>query len=139
MKKITLLSLGLCVIIAFGSCTSKNNASERIEETPDPIESTIMDDSTNTKSVAPSGKMSALDAIKQEPKVKDAVITDANVLYVAVIDDGTSRDLYADYLCQVLSDYSSDIKSVKIVKFGSTNSPKKDNAYGILLGQSWCK
>ncbi len=42
---------------------------------------------------------SLLNEIKQEPKVKDAVITDAGVLYVAVLHDGTNRTGYANYLC----------------------------------------
>lgn len=84
------------------------------------------------------GKQAALNAVKKEKKVKEAIMTEANVLYVAVIDDGTRRDGYAEYLCAVLKDYGVQMR-IKVVKFGSTNSPKRDNAYGILLGESWCK
>lgn len=84
------------------------------------------------------GKVAALSAIKKEKKVKEAIITDANVLYASVVDDGTRRDGYAEYLCQVLKDYGVPMR-VKIVKFGSKNDPKRDNAYGVLLGESWCK
>ncbi len=80
-----------------------------------------------------------LGLVKSEPKVKDAVITDSDVLYVGVIDDGTKRDGYADYLCQVLKDNQSGIGRVKVVKLNSQNDPNKDNAYGVLLGESWCK
>lgn len=98
---------------------------------------------TNTESSAekPGNKNNdeVLTAIKQEPKIKDAVITDANVLYAGVEDDGTPRNGYADYLCQVLADHKSSVKWVKVVKFGSMNDPKADNAYGIVLGESHCK
>ena len=80
----------------------------------------------------------ALAAIKAEPKVKDAYITDVGVLYASVIDDGTRRDGYASYLCQVLKDNNSSAKRVKVVKLGSSNDPNRDNAYGVLLGESWC-
>jgi len=81
----------------------------------------------------------ALEALQSEPKVKEAIITDANVLYVSVEDDGTNRKGYADYLCQVLAENGSTISWIKIVKVGSTNDPKADNAYGVLLGETHCK
>ena len=81
----------------------------------------------------------ALQKIKAEPKVLDAVITDANVLYVGVVNDGTRRDGYASYCCEVLSDFDTKVKMVKVVENGSSTSPRRDNAYGILLGQSFCR
>jgi len=81
----------------------------------------------------------ALDTILAEPKVKDAVITDADVLYASVLDDGTRRDGYAEYLCQVLGDYKTSVKRVKVVKYNSTNDPDMDNAYGVLLGEATCR
>jgi hypothetical protein len=84
-------------------------------------------------------KSAAMTAIRAEPKVMDAYVTEANVLYVQVKDDGTRRDGYASYLCQVLKENHSSVDRVKVVKAGSQNDPKRDNAYGILLGESWCK
>ena len=81
----------------------------------------------------------ALDAVIAEPKVKDAVITDADVLYASVLDDGTRRDGYAEYLCQLLGDYKTTVKRVKVVKYNSTNDPDRDNAYGVLLGEAMCE
>ncbi|NBA77298.1 hypothetical protein GOQ04_17215 [Emticicia sp. ODNR4P] len=77
---------------------------------------------------------------KDEPKVKEAIITEANVLYISVVDDGTKRDGLASYFCETLRDanLNQEIKKIKIVKFGSTTDPKKDNAYGVLLGESEC-
>lgn len=75
---------------------------------------------------------------KDEPKVKEAIITEANVLYISVVGDGTKRDGLASYFCETLRDanLNQEIKKIKIVKFGSTTDPKKDNAYGVLLGES---
>jgi hypothetical protein len=77
--------------------------------------------------------------INDEVKIKDATLTSARVLYVAVNDDGTGRDGYASYVCSVLTDYKIDAVKVKVVQYGSMNSPKADNSYGILLGESQCK
>lgn len=85
------------------------------------------------------GNALALEAIKKEPKVIEALITEANVLYASVIDDGTSRKGYAEYLCMVLKDYNTTVTKVKVVKAGSTDDPNKDNAYGILLGECNCE
>lgn len=74
-----------------------------------------------------------------EPNVKDFVITDAHILYVAVKDDGTNRDGFAEYFCQIAKEKRSDVTSVKIIKYGSQNSKYRDNAYGILLGESRCR
>lgn len=81
----------------------------------------------------------ALAAILKEPKIADAAITDANVLYAQVKDDGTSRKGYAMYLCEVLNEHKAEVERVKVVALGSQNSPDRDNAYGKLLGECWCK
>lgn len=81
----------------------------------------------------------ALDEIRKELKVKEATITDEGVLYASVIDDGTNRTGYAAYLCEVLRAKHATVSRVKVVKFGSTKDRNRDNAYGVLLGESWCK
>ena len=81
----------------------------------------------------------ALEEIQKEPKVIEAIITDANVLYVTVEDDGTSRDGYASYLCEVLNANEASTNWVKVVKVNSAKDPNADNAYGVLLGESNCK
>jgi hypothetical protein len=75
---------------------------------------------------------------KEEPKVKDFVLTDANVLYVAVFDDGTNRDGFASYFCQLASEDGINLFKVVVVKYGSMKSKERDNAYGITLGESQC-
>jgi hypothetical protein len=94
--------------------------------------------SNNAPNEALSSNNKALAIIKKEPKVKEAIITDVNVLYVSVLDDGTNRNGYADYLCQILNENGSSVSNVKVVEVGTTNDPDKDNAYGVLLGESNC-
>ena len=85
----------------------------------------------------PNNKL-ALEEIRKEPKVKEAIITDANVLYISVEDDGTKRDGYASYICEVLREKQATTNWVKVVKVNSINDPNSDNAYGVLLGESNC-
>jgi hypothetical protein len=85
------------------------------------------------------GNKKALEEIKKEPKITEAMLTDANVLYVSVSDDGTRRDGYAQYLCGILKENQASCKWVKVVKVGSMKDPKADNAYGVLLGESQCQ
>jgi hypothetical protein len=82
---------------------------------------------------------SLLELINQEPKVKEAIITDSNVLYVSVEDDGTKRDGFANYLCELVKEKGSNIMLVKVVRVNSTKDPNRDNAYGVLLGEAVCK
>lgn len=54
----------------------------------------------------------------KEPMVKDAVWDDGlnNTLYIGVIDNGTKRDGFADYACQVLiDDFNTTSGAVYIV------------------------
>ena len=92
-----------------------------------------------TEETNPNGNTEALELIKKEPKVKEAIITDANILYVSVDDDGTKRDGYASYLCEILREKKAKARTVKVVRVNSTNDPNRDNAYGVLLGKSNCK
>lgn len=48
----------------------------------------------------------------EEPKVKDAIWTQKGVFKVGVIDDGTNRSGYANYVCEVL--YEHGFKGKKV-------------------------
>lgn len=92
-----------------------------------------------TKHQGDPNNIKALEVIKKEIKVKDAIITDANVLYVSVEDDGTLRNGYAQYLCEILNENNATTAWVKIVKVNSSNDSESDNAYGVLLGEAHCE
>jgi hypothetical protein len=81
----------------------------------------------------------ALEEIKKEPKIKHAIITDANILYVSVEDDGTIRNGYAEYLCEILREYKATTKLIKVVKVNSLKNPNSENGHGILLGEASCE
>lgn len=80
-----------------------------------------------------------LEAIRKEPKVREATVNSADVLYISVDDDGTRRDGLAGYFCKYVQEYGTDISMIRIVEHGTTKSPKRDNAYGIILGESMCE
>ncbi len=71
----------------------------------------------------------------KEPKVKDATwATDRN-LYVGIMDDGSRRDGYADYLCLVAGDHGVRpdlIKVIDIVKVVRTGK-------FVELGKAYCR
>lgn len=73
-----------------------------------------------------------------EPKVRDFVLTDAQVLYVSVRDDGTNRKGLAMYFCDLMAENAIQCNMVKVVEFGSMNTPSADNAYGRELGRHHC-
>lgn len=124
MKKLFWFVLGIIVIFYFLSDDDKNESSS--------IPSATVSGST-------VGNEQALALIrKEESKVFEAFISDADVLYVSVADDGTRRDGYASYLCEILRENQAKANRVKVVKVNSTNDPDRDNAYGVLLGESWC-
>ena len=92
----------------------------------------------SVKPVDDPNNKTALLEIKKEPKIKEAYITDANVLYVSVEDDGTNRNGFAEYLCGILKENKASTSWVKIVKVNSINAKNSDNAYGVLLGEAMC-
>lgn len=81
----------------------------------------------------------ALEEIRKEKTVAEAFINDANVLYVSVVDDGTRRDGFAMYLCNILSENQATTQMVKVMKVNSINDPNATNAYGVQLGEASCK
>lgn len=137
----------LCLFVVFlFSCENKQEVRQKeikdsITKRQDFTTDSIKQKNTERGYVKPAtnGNKEALTVILTEPKVKGAIFTDANVLYVDVLDDGSKRDGYASYLCEVLRDYNTSANRVKVVKASSHNDPNRDSAYGVLLGECWCK
>ena len=71
-------------------------------------------------------------------KIQEAIITDANVLYVSVSDNGVDQSRFAETICNLLKRHNATTNWVKVVKAGSTKDPNADNAYGVLLGEAHC-
>lgn len=115
--------------------SSKSDSAQRKEH--EEMQATLRE-AKESNAIAAKSNEEVLAIVKEEPKVKDAVITEAGVLYAGVLDDGTRRDGYAEYLCQLLRDNGAIATRVKVVKANSHNDPNKDNAYGVLLGEAYC-
>lgn len=74
---------------------------------------------------------------KKEKTAKDAMWTKRDIFKVGVINDGTSRDGYADYVCEVLYDYGFKgekvwVQVIDIVKL-------TQNGDWVKLGESRCQ
>ncbi|MBU1054124.1 MAG: hypothetical protein KKC46_09880 [Proteobacteria bacterium] len=72
----------------------------------------------------------------EEPTTKDALWTASNIFKVGVFNDGTNRNGYAQYVCQVL--YNEGFKDkkvwVQVIDIGKLNSTGK----WIKLGEAQC-
>jgi purine nucleoside permease len=72
-----------------------------------------------------------------EPKVKDAIWTAEEIFKVGVIPDGTSRNGYADYVCEVLYDHG--LKGKKVWVHVVDIVALKRTGKWVRLGESHCK
>lgn len=86
---------------------------------------------------APSAEQQAFTAYligPQEPKVKDATwMTDSN-LYVAVVNDGSDRSGFAQYVCMAAKDHGVQPDLVKVVDIAKVLNEKKF----VELGSTYC-
>lgn len=144
----TLTWIGLAVIgipIAITMCSLRDDINDESVYNAGP--STVVQNSIDAKQAASDNISSDTkkDIIKyfmsdKEPMVKDAVWADQlkNTLYIGVIDDGTRRDGFADYVCQVLiSDFGlkqgdASVYVMDIVKITRDNKWEQ-------LGRSGCQ
>ncbi|MFV5683863.1 hypothetical protein ACM55I_00275 [Flavobacterium sp. GB2R13] len=124
----------ITILLIVSLADDKETSNEKVKENN---ETEVVFEKSESKTEN-KGNVTALEEIKKEPKVKEAMITDANVLYVSVEDDGTNRNGFAQYLCEILNEHKATIKWVKVVKVNSINDPNSDNSYGVLLGESSC-
>ncbi|WP_025322292.1 hypothetical protein [Deferrisoma camini] len=81
----------------------------------------------------------ALQAVKAEPKVKDAAWASRSEslpsLIVGVWDDGSSQVGYAQYLCLTLADYGIYGGVVRVLDYGVF---LRENGKRKVLGKAWC-
>jgi len=119
MKLVAWLILGSIVVLYgyFGDFYLKSPA-----ESP-----TVLNAETEQRKV--------LKLVRAETQVKQALITEADVLYVSVEDDGSRRDEYANYLCGLIKDQTTSIKKVKVVAVKKA----RQSANGVPLGESSCQ
>ncbi|MFB2637723.1 hypothetical protein ACE02P_06760 [Shewanella bicestrii] len=73
----------------------------------------------------------------EEKTAKDAVWTARDVFKVGVINDGSRRDGYADYVCQVLYDYGFKGKKVWVQVIDIVKLTRSGD--WVKLGESHCQ
>lgn len=72
----------------------------------------------------------------QEPSVEDAVFTSDSILSLGMLDDGSNRDGFAEYACQVLiSDF--DVKEDVYVKIIDIAKLVRTDKW-IKMGEHYC-
>lgn len=73
----------------------------------------------------------------EEPTAKDAVWTTPSILKVGVVNDGSRRDGYASYVCQVL--YERGFKGIGVwVQVIDITQLTQNNKW-VRLGQARCQ
>lgn len=81
-------------------------------------------------------RSSALATIRTEPKVKDALWPEGqDLLYVGVLNDGSLRDGYAMYICEVLREH--DVHQGVRVQIMDIVRITRDNEW-VKLGVAEC-
>jgi hypothetical protein len=73
----------------------------------------------------------------EEKTAKDAIWTARDIFKVGVIDDGSRRDGYADYVCQILYDYGFEGEKVWVQVVDIVQLSR--NGEWVKLGESRCK
>lgn len=82
-------------------------------------------------------KVKKLFQSNEEKTAKDAVWTSGDIFKVGVINDGSRRDGYADYVCQVLYDYGFKGKKVWVQVIDIVKLTR--NGDWVKLGESHCQ
>lgn len=76
--------------------------------------------------------------LQKEAKIMQHYYDDRhNTLYVAVKDDRSSRNGYAEYLCQVLAEIQLKSK-IKVMEYKPTDDSELNAGHRIILGKSDC-
>lgn len=70
-----------------------------------------------------------------EPRVKDSMWTSASMLKVGVLDDGTPRDGFAQYLCEELA--SRGVRGVNVQVIDIAKLVRTDK--WVKLGEAHCR
>lgn len=82
-------------------------------------------------------KVKKLFQSNEEKTAKDAIWTSRDIFKVGVINDGSRRDGYADYVCQVLYDYGFKGKKVWVQVIDVVKLTR--NGDWVKLGESHCQ
>lgn len=85
-----------------------------------------------------SARQAVVEHFKTKEKIaKDSVWTSSTMFKVGVLDDGTPRDGYAQYVCEVLSDFGFKGKGVEVKIIDVAKLVRTDK--WETLGSAQCK
>jgi hypothetical protein len=74
----------------------------------------------------------------EEPTAKDATWTQVDIFKVGVINNGRSRDGYAQYVCSILDDYGFKGKKTWVQIIDVVRLTKGDGKW-VKLGEAHCR
>lgn len=88
----------------------------------------------------PAAVESAKIAIRAEPKVKDLLHQQGQAVewQVGVLDDGTSRDGYARYICEILAENGASTPRTQVRIVDITRVSRRETLRSASLGQVAC-
>ena len=129
-SRVTWLFLIFVVLLVYGVTTTEKNTPPLSVEKENTAVKPI-DTMTTSRD-----KVQSLFQSKNEPVAKDALWTSNNIFKVGVIDDGTLRNGYALYVCNILYEHGFKgkeiwVQVIDIVKL------TQDNDW-VKLGESHC-
>lgn len=122
--------LAIGVLLIFGAQFARQSA---LDQPPPPVVA---------KQAKPPAKaiLAAKEALKTEPKIKDFNYQpDAAVQWqVGVIDDGTSRTGYAEYICLLLADHGANVSGTHVRIVDIVKIKRGANFRSAALGHVAC-
>lgn len=148
LPDVVLVAVLAVVFIGVGSRPNHPEGGTSVEANAAPssppavtLETSVTPETTVTRPTASAGTAEArqnlityLTKSGDEPKIKDATwATDRN-LYVGVLDDGSRRDGYAMYLCDVAAEHGVKPDLIKIVDVAEVVRTGKF----VEIGKSYC-
>ena len=129
-SRVTWLFLILIVLFIFGVTTSEKNTSP----------SAVVKEKASVKQVdsmkESRDKVQSIFKSKDEPIAKDALWTSNNIFKVGVIDDGTLRDGYASYSCEVLYEHGFKGKKIWVQIIDIVKLTQNDD--WVKIGEAHC-
>ncbi len=140
MKTFLAVLAGLAICVAIFANLKPKSADGQLSQSSVNSEITTVNEKANTEQTtkkADDARQAVVDHFKNNEKIaKDSVWASKTMFKVGVLDDGSNRDGYASYVCQVLEDYgfkgaAMTVQIIDIQKLVSTDK-------WIKLGEAHC-
>lgn len=124
------LSLALIIFVYYldSQASSKDDLSAEIS---------AEDETSPPEQVSSFDSVGFIEEIEKEDKVLDAAVDDDRI-YIAVFDDGTPRDGYARYVCEVARDFAEGDIDSRMISIIDAVASARDNDFKR-LGKHQCE